>query len=416
MKIRNLLLVVALGCCFDGYSQDNQKVILKDGSELVGYISRQRPGENITFTTKSAVILMNTEKVKSIIDNQVSEKELSKEWKEWANKNDALVGNCDNKTLLLSDIITASGTINRVRIIERGAKLKYLELLPNNYSLSWDTIKMIKVEPRPKLQLSGINRKYKLSSGMEYEGQYVEEIPGKTLSLYQDNGVTLVFRRDEVLKDNRIKINPNQSIFEQSDLIDIVKLKDGSSHKGIIVERNYSDTDTISNDYLLIQAENGTVQSIQLTEVLEYRKEQNLAYKPVTDVLLDNGEFMINRNKITPRGVQEFKNIIRFDIDSIKVVIPKGNTSTELEVETKFSDDIQSSQLKLVKVKEYYDKKVKGKIYGFTYEDIVKEGISPQHIETSINDITKIVFNVEDSGFYSIYNFSKNEVILFKIQ
>lgn len=416
MKIRNLLLVVALGCYFNAYAQDNQKVILKDGSELVGYISRQRPGENITFTTKSAVILMNAEKVKSIIDNQVSEKELSKEWKKWAEENDAMVEKGGNKTLLLSDIITSNGTVNRVRIIERGAKLKYLELLPNNYSLSWDTIEMIKVEPRPKLQLSGINRKYKLRSGMEYEGQYVEEIPGKTLSLYQENGVTLVFRRDEVLKDNRIKVNPNQTIFEQSDLIDIVKLKDGRFHKGIIIERNYSDTDTISNDYLLIQAENGTVQSIKLAEVLEYCKEPNLAYKPLTDVLLEKGEFMVNRKKTNPQIVQEFKNIIRLNIDSVKVVIPLENTSTELEVETKFYDDIQSSQLKLVKVKEYYDKKVKDKIYGFTYEDIVKDAISPKRIETSINDITKIVFDINEPGFYSIYNFSNNEVIIFKIE
>ncbi len=415
MKIRNLLIAVSLGCFMHGYAQGNQRILLKDGSELVGYISRQRPGENLTFATKSATIMVNSEKVKSIIDNQVNVKSLTKEWKLWAEDNDALIGNGDNAYLVLSDIVTSNGNINRVRIIERGAKVKYLELMPNTYSLSWDTVAMIKVVPRSKLQLSGINRKYKLSSGMEYQGQYVEEIPGKTLSLYQDNGVILVFNRSEVLKDNRYKINPNQSLFEQSDLIDIVQLKNGKSHRGIIIERNYSDADTISSDYLLIQTENGSVQSIKLADVLEYRKEPNPVYKPLTDIFLNEGEFMVNRNKINSQTIQEFKNIIRFDIDSVKVIVPQGNPSTEIVFESKFADDIQPSQIKLVKVKEYCDKRGKEKIYGFTYEDIVKDAIQPKDMETSMNGITKIVFMVKDSGIYSLYNFLKKEVLLFKI-
>lgn len=397
------------------YSQDNQKIILKNGSELVGYISRQCPGKNITLTTKSAVITMNTANVKSIVDNPIYVNNLSKEWKQWANENNALIGVNDNAYLVLSDIITLNGTISHVRILERGAKIKYLELMQNNYSLSWDTIAMIKVSPRPKLQLSGINRRYKLRSGMEYEGQYVEEVPGKTLSLYQDNGVTLVFNRDEVLKDYRYKINPNQTFFEQSDLIDIVQLKNGKLIKGIIFERNYSDADTISNDYLLIQDENGSIQNIKLTDVMEYRKEPNPIYKPLTDIFLNEGEFMINRNKINTQTTKEFKNIICFNIDSIKLILPKGNPQTDIIVESKFTNDIQSSQLKLVKVKEYYNKKEKEKIYGLTYEDIVKNAIQPQMIETSINNITKIIFSVKEKGIYSIYNSTKKEVILFRI-
>lgn len=415
MKIKKLLLIITLSGAICGYAQDNQKVILKDGSELVGYISRQRPGENLTFTTKRAEIMVNAENVKSIVDHQVSVNNLSNEWKLWADKNDALMGNGDNAYLVLSDIITTKGTVNHVRILERGVKVKYLELIPNNYSLSWDTIARINVAPRHKLQLTGINRKYKLRSGLEYEGQYVEEIPGKTLSLLQDNGVTLVFNRDEVLKDNRYKINPNQTLFEQSDLIDIVQLKNGKSHKGIIFERNYSDADTISNDYLLIQSENGSIQSINLSDVLEYRKEPNPIYEPLTDVCLDDGEFMVNRNRVKPQTIKEFKNIIRFDIDSVKLVIPRGNTSTEIVVESKFADEIQSSQLKLVKVNVYYEKKTKDNIYGFTYEDIVKNAIQPQAVETSINNTTKIVFSVKDNGIYSLYNSLKKDAILFRI-
>ncbi|MDR1004708.1 MAG: hypothetical protein LBL97_06865 [Prevotellaceae bacterium] len=413
MKIKNLLLVAAISCFTQGNAQDNLSVILKDGSTMVGYISRQRPGENFTFTTKSAVILKNTDKVKSIIDHQIKTIELSKEWKNWADENEALIGIGNNAYLILSDIITDNGTISRVRILERGVKVKYLELIPNSYSLSWDTIAMIKAAQRPKLQLSGINRKYRLRSGMEYEGQYVEEVPGKTLSLYQDNGVIHVFNRDEVLQDNRYKINPNQTLFEQSDLIDIVQLKNGSLHKGIIFERNYSDADTISNDYLLIQHENGSTESIDLADVLEYRKERNPLYRPLTDVLLQDGEFMVNRMLTKPQMTKEEENVICVRVDSIQTIISASHPTTEIVIETQFANSNQATQLKLVKVKKDYGRK--RNIPGFTYEDIVKTTLQPNEIVTSINGTTKIVYAVSDSDIYAIYNPENKKVILFQI-
>ena len=52
MKIRKLLLPLALlACCSPAWAQSHLKAILKDGSELTGYISRQRPGEDFTFST-----------------------------------------------------------------------------------------------------------------------------------------------------------------------------------------------------------------------------------------------------------------------------------------------------------------------------------------------------------------------------
>ena len=417
MKIRKLLLFVAALICFVcGHAQNNLKVILKDGSELVGYISRQRPGENFSFTTSSAIVSVNIDKVKSIEDNRIREGELSNEWRQWAKQNGVLMKDeRDSTYLILSDIVISDKLIHGVRVLERGAKLKYLDLAPNTYSLSWDTIAIIKAEPRPKLQLSGINRRYKLRSGMEYEGQYVEEIPGCTLSLYQNDGVIMVFKREEVLKDNRYKINPDQSIFEQSDLIDVVQLKSGSLCKGIIIERNYSDTDTISSDYLLIQSENGMVQSVNLADVLEYRKELNPLYHPLTDVMLNEGEFMVNRMNVKPRIAKEIQGIICFNVDSIDVVIPQVLPTTDIVVEAKFASSFRLSQLKLVKVKTYYDKRKKETVYGLTYEDLVKDAVLPLESTKSINGVTRMNFNLEEDGIYSLYNPDKKEVLLFEI-
>lgn len=396
-------------------AQDNLTVVLKDGTGLTGFISRQRPGENFTFSTSQAVVLLPNKDVKSIVDNEVKFNALSPEWQKWAEDNDAFDGVGNNRTLLLSDIITNKGAINRVRVLEKGAKVRYLELSPNTYSLSWDTIEVVRAEKRPKLLLSGINRRYKLASGMEYEGQYVEEVPGETMSLLRDNGVIEVFNTEEVMKDNRFKINPNQTLLEQSDLIDIVQMKNGSSHRGVIFERNYSESDEITNDYLLIQLDNGTTMSLNLADIAEYRKEKNPSYKPVTDIELADGEASINRNIGTLISTKEISGIVTVDIDSLKISIP---SSVPQSITAEFNmDNAKAQQLKLIRIRKYQDKKGKKTYHGFTFEDMVKNAVFPKSVETSINGISKLEYTLPNggSGIYGIYDPLTNKIIIFKI-
>lgn len=396
-------------------AQANLTVELKDGTELTGYISRQRPGEDFTFTTSKATVVIPVKEVKSIVDSNVKITSLSPEWKEWAEKNDAYEGADNYRTLLLSDIITTNGSINRVRILEKGAKVRYLELSPNTYSLNWDTIAVVRADKRPKLMLSGINRRYKLASGMEYEGQYIEEVPGQTMSLLRDNGVVEVFNTEEVMKDNRFKINPNQTLLEQADLLDIVQLKNGSTLRGVIFERNYSDSDEITSDYLLIQLENGATMSVNLADIVEYRKENNPQYRPLTDIDLKPDQAAINRNLASWAPTKETQGIVTVDIDSLNLNIPANNPLT---IVAEFNmDNSKAQQLKLIKIRKYYDKKTKSNYYGFTFEDMVKNAIMPKSIETSVNGISRIEYTlpVNATGIYGVYDPITNKVAIFKI-
>lgn len=396
-------------------AQDNLTVVLKDGTELTGYISRQRPGENFTFTTSKALVLLPNKNVKSIVDNEVKIASLSPEWKQWAEDNDAFNGVGSGRTLLLSDIITKNGSINRVRILEKGAKVRYLELTPNTYSLNWDTIQVVRADKRPKLLLSGINRRYKLASGMEYEGQYIEEVPGETMSLLRDNGVIEVFNTEEVMKDNRFKINPNQTLLEQSDLIDIVQMRNGGTHRGVIFERNYSDSDEITNDYLLIQLENGSSMSLNLADIVEYRKEKNPNYKPLTDIVLEDGQGAINRNVASMIPTKEISGIVTVDTDSLKINLSQSNPQT---ITAEFHmDNAKAQQLKLIRVRKCQDKKGKSVYYGFTFEDMVKNAILPKSVETSVNGISKIEYTIPAgaTGIYGVYDPITNKIIIFKI-
>ena len=396
-------------------AQDNLTVVLKNGTELTGFISRQRPGENFSFSTSKAVVLLPNKDVKSIVDNEIKIGSLSQEWKKWAEENDAFEGDGNNRTLLLSDIIYTDGSINRVRVLERGAKVRYLELSPNTYSLSWDTIEVVKAERRPKLLLSGVNRRYKLASGIEYEGQYIEEVPGETMSLLRDNGVIEVFKTEEVIKDNRLKINPNQTLLEQSDLIDIVQMKNGSNHRGIIFERNYSENNNITNDYLLIQLDNGTTMSINLADIVEYRKEKNPNYKPITDIELAKDEAAINRNVSMLMPTEEVSGIVTVNTDSLKIAVFSSIPQT---ITAEFNmDNAKAQQLKLVRIRKYQDKKAKNTYYGFTFEDMVKNAILPKSVETSVNGNSKLEYTLPNggTGIYGIYDPLTNNIIIFKI-
>lgn len=396
-------------------AQDNLTVVLKDGTELTGFISRQRPGENFTFSTSKAVVLLSNNEVKSIVNNDVNISSLSQEWQKWAEENEAYEGIGNNRTLLLSDIITQNGTINSVRILEKGARVRYLELSSKSYSLNWDTIEVVKANKRPNLLLSGINRRYKLTSGMEYEGEYIGEVPGKTMSLLCSNGVIEVFKTKEVIKDVRYKINPNQTLFEQSDLIDIVQMKNGSTYEGIIFERNYLNGEMSANDYLLMLLDNGTTQSLNLSDIVEYRKKRNSKYKPIMDIELEKKEVAINRNIGTLVTTKDVSGVVTVNVDSLKIIVPSKVPQT---ITAEFNmDNSEAQQLKLVKVRRYKDKKGKIDYYGFTFEDMVKNAVMPQSVETSVNGISKLEYILPNgaSGIYGIYNSKVNKIILFKI-
>lgn len=416
MNIRIINLAVLLFTALSVNATITQKIILKNGSELEGYISSQRPGENITFTTEKAVIIMPEENVHSIIEHSINIKDLPQVWQDWGKENEAFIGLGDNRILVLNDIVTKNGIINRVKILERGAKVKYLELAPNQYSLDWDNIAAVKAYKRSKTALSGVNRVYELKSGMQYEGEFVEEVPGKTLSLYRENNYVEVFETSNVIKYSIKKINPNQSLFEQSQLLDVLLLKDGSIVKGIITEQNYSIGE--NSNYMLIQLENGHTQNIGFNNVAEYRKEVNNAYNPLYDILLHPGEVVLNRKEVKFVTPKENKDGICFDDSTHFTSIKSSHSDTKITIETNLDKVMDAQLFNAIKLEKYTDKKKTGLLkseeytyYGFSYGNFVNSAIQPISIETSVNNTTKIIFSIKARGKYVIYN-SKNKTAI----
>ena len=412
-----------------------QKVYLKNGSVLNGYIQKQDKNDNITFRSESAIICVSgknattTERVYKIRD-------LDKKWIEWAEKNDAFNGVGDSRTLTINEVIfnhsnsydandsvaviddmsvfenefkISHPSVMKVRVLEKGLNIKYLELTPNTYNFSWEDIESVKADKREKTALSGIDRIYQLKNGQEIRGQYAGE-SYNTLSLYTNSGMVETFDIDNVTKYFYKPLNPNQDIIEQSELVDVVRTKSNGTFRGIIVERNFAD----GSNYLIIQQQTGASQMLKFADITEYTKEENSEFKPKFDILLKEGEVVINRVATDSVGVVKKGSTLILDSINHKVVVPKESGSTKIIVEYYNPKHISNDHLILVKV----DKSVvkKKTVYSFSADIFEMKKFSAQGSETSVNNTTRVEYIIDGQGVFALYDQNNKKAMPFIVK
>lgn len=415
--MKKILSIIAFALGFAGSAEAVivQKIYLKNGSVLSGYIQKQEGNGNLTFHTDIAEICLKSKDATISNEKNYNIKDLGKAWIDWAEKNDEFEGMGDSRTLMLADVSSKNKSVSRVKILERGEVVKYLEMAPNTYRIAWKDVVSIKGEPRSKTALSGINRIYQLKSGMEFEGQYAEE-NDSVLTLYLNNRVRQSFKINDVVKYTFRPINPNQDIFAQSPLLDIVKTKSGAETKGIIIEQNYT-SDKDSENYFLVQQQSGAIQSIKLSDIAETRKEENPKYDPKYDILLKEGDVVINRQEVALVNIKEQGDNIVFDSLSNKVVIDReANNNTKVTVEYRSANGSNLEAYQLVKVSKYTDKKGKESYYYFSYRDLVNATVRPASLETSVNHTTKAEYIVGGQGVFALYDAKSKKAIPFTIK
>lgn len=387
-----------------------QRVILKDGSEYSGYIQSQDGYGKITFRSYQAMVNLNNDSgAASITEVNYNVKNLDNLWQKWAKENDAIVYSGDNQMLTLCNIAYNGKNICKVRILERGTIVKYLEFSPNTYSISWKDIKLIVGEKRPKTSLSGIDRIYQLKTGETFEGEYAEQTD-TTVSVFLKSGVIQTFKNKDIAKCSMVATNPNQNIFEQSELLDVIKTAN-SEIKGIIIEQNFSGK-TDKDKYFLIKQENSAISSVKLSDIIELSKAENAKFAPKLDVLLKDGELMVNRKLVKLSKVKETHGLFVVDSVSNKAIILKSspNESVNISLEYKTASKATVETYKLVKMTKNVSKK-NIITYSFGYKDLVDNVYPPKLIETSINHTAKVDYLLNNLGEYAIYD-SKNKLVV----
>ena len=219
-----------------------------------------------------------------------------------------------------------------------------------------------------------------------------------TLSLYTNSGMIETFDIDNVIKYFYKPLNPNQDIIEQSELVDVVRTKNNGTFRGIIVERNFAE----GSNYLLIQQQTGNSQMLKFIDIIEYSKEENTEYKPKYDILLKEGEVVINRVATDSVGVSKKDGVAVLDSINHNVVVPKSGNKTKIAVEFYNPKNLSSDNLILVKVdKSVVKKKV---VYSFSTDIFVMKKFPSLGSETSVNHTTRVEYEVEGQGVFALYD------------
>lgn len=446
MKNIKLCLCLILNLCFGViWGKPYEKIILKNGSELEGYISVQRPGKEIVFVAEKAMVYLPSTFIQSVVNHEFDLASLATEWKEWVKVNQSAIKVKNKKEhLTLSDLvfkdkialetdtitsITDSAMVaiekpvrnkinwnvvpRKVRILERGAVLKYLDYSSNTYYLDWNDIESIKRDKRSEVDLSGLIDVIELRSGETIEGEIVEQIPDKQVRLLKDDGIVEVVESKQIVLQKKVKLNPDQSLFEQTPLIDCVQKLDGQSIRGVIVEQDYGTQKEPA--YLLIQTFTSGTKKVELKNIHEIRKEINSEYKEKKDVLLKKGELLINRKPVTNAVIQEYDDLIAIQPESVPVILSLDSLQQKLIVETHLEKENETESMVLLRVSP---KQINKKEYlnGFTYKEMITSGIHFVNKETSVNGTTRLVYPLSTSGYYILYADRGKRIILCQIK
>lgn len=451
-SIRFILgLFVGLYTMNAGGSEPYERVVLKNGSVLEGYISAQYLGKNILFMAERANVYIPQENIKNISYNECELAGLTDEWKEWAKVNPQAVIKRDNKEFITLSSISlkyyvpaeVSKTADRgkfgnsdkkldkdsvavrtdnkpvkvnwgvapvnVRILEKGSVVKYLDCSDITYDLNWDDVVMIQREQRNKLDLTGIVDVIEMKSGVFVEGQIIEQTPDSGIKVMKDDGMVEVIPMTEVKSQKRKKLNPDMNLYEQSPLVETVVRQNGEQFSGIIIEQKLAGKNEAG--YIIISNERGDITRIDSKDVKEIRKSRNAGYKHITDIIVGDNEVWINRYKAENAKIVNDKGYFIVDKESKFIKLSANKNNSQIVVEQK--NHTAGKGIILIKI---IPKKIKG--YGlsnaFTYENLVNNSIQATEFSVSVNNTLKHVYYVSP-GNYVLYNLHNKNSIFIKM-
>ena len=182
-----IMSIMMTAICTIASAAITQKIYLKNGSVLSGFIAHQEKDGYMEVNTDEAIICISASDI-TVKEVTRKESQLDKAWRKWAKDNDALMGYGNDKSFTLCNISAGTDvndsiasepdeldfeerlaedgkTFNNVRILERGMKVRFLQLAPDSYILRWDEIDRIEGVRSAKNALSGLKRTYTLKSG-----------------------------------------------------------------------------------------------------------------------------------------------------------------------------------------------------------------------------------------------------------
>lgn len=394
---KSLALGVFSFCSVPILAQNIEKITLKNGTVLEGYLAEQRPGKDFTVQSSNAVVFASEDSLLNVTQQNIELAMLPQAWADWAIKNRLAEPDKGGQTINLSTLQFAHSTISNVYVQERGITIKFVDMNDRVYVFPWNLLGMTSKNLRPENQFSGIIDELVMTNGKHYEGQVTDQTPGKGIKIIFDDGRVQSFNYSDIAQIISKPLNPKMTIWEQSQLLDEVVLKStGEVIKGIISSRH------IGKDYTFMMR-NGQSRVINATDVAIFRKLKNEEYKSAQDRVMAEGEVLINGDA---------KNAYFFNLETTEacVVLDQEQASMQLTcgdtivVEANLGNPlaaitIAKAQLKEIETVNAKGKKIKEQKYVVTLVDLLQsKGIGVREV-TSLGH-AKFTLPITESGDY----------------
>lgn len=395
MKPRILYSMMILLCAgVSSFAQNIERVYMRSGSEVEGYVSEQLPGVSITINSSKATVVVNSDSLVNRYVERVPLESLSEEWIEWAEGNDTYVVENGTKILELSTLTFNKTEYSGVFVLERGSLIKFLDLNPNEYSFAWGDMYRTVKHRRPDTLFSGLKETIVLKDGSRISGQIIEQLPGQDLKILTEDGEVLSYKYNQIIQILAGRLNDRLPLWSQIQLLDVVQVKGESEPmEGFISSR------TMSKE-LVLEFEDGRQRILPMEKVASYAKVPNEKYYPVYDKALKEGEILLNGETAYFDNLKVQDNWLLLSDDIASAHLTVGD---HVCIEANLPDS--NVQITLVKARmENFSKKKRKPMYrpAVSFQDLVRSPLTFSREITPLGNV-KIEFDVEETGDYVLY-------------
>lgn len=432
MKPYNAICLIVSLLSGNSLFSQNQTITLKDGTVFEGYVSEQ------DYTTGQGVISYSRmtktfplEDAQGIRTEKREFGNLSKEWQDWAIENNKVETIEKDRFVSLTNMSVKGHASRDYYILINGAKyLTAFTISEGTEPCKMSEIASIRKPERDNTLLTDVDDIVQTDNAT-YTGIILEQIPGVSFTVWNksDHSVHRVDYAD-VRSVGKGRFNLDYSIWNQTPYLDCVRLKNGTTGNGLVIENGFG-----QDAGILFAAKNGNgmdTHQYKYKDVISIERFRNPEYTPIYDIVMSEGEARINRDS-TMLKVETIQLLSKdsskfFVIDPGKMELVAKVNGKDVFIETntpgisdiyvakamllknmpvsllpsKDKKDVQPSEKKLLYHKKNKEPEKTIDLYGYTYATLFESEIDAESI-TSINGTTKISFTLPEPGIYFVY-------------
>ena len=285
------------------------RIVLKDGSILEGYIENQE--EKLHFKSFCSVLYADKNDIKEVKNEKTYQegKIEDKAWKEYIIKN-----KLDSSIITLSDItviekpqsklLSPNMSFKKVQVLESGDfyKLKTIEITDFSFKLS-------EIQQIERVNSESQNYKdiIETCEGDIFKGHVLCSVPGQFIKLREKDGRIINIFSKNIKKESKEFDDDTSAFLENIPYLDVIVTndKEETSYSGVICE---SGSET-GKSYFMIKTENNRDKKIYVSNIKQIKKEKNSKYIETKNVIGKSSQITINGEPSTSLKMFELKGL-----------------------------------------------------------------------------------------------------------